>query len=826
MTRVASPLFNGLFFIRLLVVASGVFCGGALAAQPLWVPINEAAISASRAKAATVKAYQTLALNQDALTSLLAQAPMEFSTEANASPPTIELPMPNGTLARFSFVESPIMEPGLAQKFPNIKTYRAQGIDDPSASARFDWTPLGFHAMVLSSAGTVVIDPYSTGTMSKAASDAGTGRAYMSYWKHDAVRSTTPFTCAVHGTIGTIGNVGAVKSAGVAPIRPAVTSGTQLRTYRMALAATNEYAVAVGGNTVAGTLAAQTVVMNRVNGIYERDAAIRMVFVANNNLLLYAGDNTSCGGACTGANDPYTNNDVDTMLVENQAKIDAVIQTANYDIGHVFSTAGSGIASLSATCDAQRKARGVTGLNSPIGDIFAVDMVAHEIGHQFSATHTFNANQGFCNQREAATAHEPGSGVTIMAYASACDTQDPQKSSIETFHSRSLEQIIAFSQTGDGNACAATTATGNTPPALTGPGNFTIPKGTPFALTASATDVNGDAVTFDWQQYDLGAAATTVPNSDADGQARPLFRNYLPTTSGTRFFPSLPYILNNANVPPASYNCSAGTPCLTGELLPAITRTMIFRVVARDNRAGGGGINTVDSQITVDGASGPFAVTAPNTAITVPGGSAFNVTWNAAGTAAAPVSASQVKISLSTNGGITFPTVLAASTANSGAATVNLPNVASTTARIKVEAVGNIFFDVSNANFTITATATGPTLDVDASVTATKYGAATDGALVLRYMLGLRGAALTAGDVLGGTATRVDPDAIKTYLDGLGLALDIDGDGAVTPMRDGLLILRYMLNLRGAPLLTGVANPTGTRTINGTIEQYLGTLMP
>lgn len=821
MTSVAPTPRGDRLTIRLLrVVLCSAYTAAAFqataATQLLWTPINEAAISSTRAKAATVNAYTTMALDQDALAALLALAPLEFSVAANASPPTIELPMPNGALARFSFVESPIMESELAAKFPSIKTYRAQGIDDPAASARFDWTPLGFHAMVLSSAGTVLIDPYHAGAAGNAAAASS---PYMTYWKHDAVRPAHTFTCAVHGTLGV------AKSAAVAPIRPAVTSGAQLRTYRMALAATNEYAVAVGGNTVAGTLAAQTVVMNRVNGIFERDAAIRMILVNNNNLLVYAGDNTSCGGACTAGNDPYSNTNVDTMLTENQTKLDAVIQSANYDIGHVFSTAGSGIAALGSTCDAQTKARGVTGLTSPIGDVFAVDMVAHEIGHQFSATHSFNANQGFCNQREAATAYEPGTGVTIMGYASACTTQNLQTTSIETFHSRSLEQIVAFSQTGDGNACATITATGNTPPAVTGPGNFTIPKGTPFALTASATDANGDAVTYDWQQYDLGAAATTVPNSDADGNARPLFRNYLPTTSGTRIFPSLQYILNNANVPPASFACDFGQ-CLTGELLPAIARTMTFRVVARDNRVGGGGINSADSLVTVDAASGPFAVTAPNTAVTAAGGSTFNVTWNVAGTAAAPVSAGQVKISLSTNGGTTFPTVLAASIANNGAATVTLPNVATTSARIKVEAVGNIFFDVSDTNFTITAIANGPSLDVDASVTATRYDPATDGVLVLRYLFGLRGTALTSGGVVGGTATRVDPDAIKNYLDGLGQLLDIDGDGKVDAMRDGLLIIRYLMNLRGPALTSGAANPAGARTIAGTIEQHLATLTP
>jgi hypothetical protein len=489
---------------------------------------------------------------------------------------------------------------------------------------------------------------------------------------------------------------------------PEVVSGSQLRTYRMALSASNEYCAAVGGNTVAGCLAAQVLIMNRVNGVYERDVAIRMNIIANNNLIVFAGNNLSCpapGGtmACTAANDPFSNNDGLTMLGQNQAIVDALIGNGNYDIGHVFSTGGGGIAALGVPCAAGAKARGVTGLPNPLGDPFAIDFVAHELGHQWNATHTFNSTVGGCSggNRSAGSAYEPGSGITIMAYAGLCGAQNLANNSIDTFHVKSLESIVQYSQSGNGSTCAVTTASGNTPPVVTGPGNFNIPKLTPFALTASATDANGDPITYDWQEYDLGGAATIVPNSDADGVARPIFRPYLPTTGATRTFPRLTHILNTGNVPP---NTTGGF--MTGETLPNITRTMTFQVIARDNRMGTGGISTATSVLTVDGNSGPFAVTSPNTNLILGTNTSQLVTWNNANTHINPINAANVKISLSTDGGNTFPVVLAASTANDGGETVMMPGTPTTTARIKIEAVGNVFFDISNTNFTLTD---GPT---------------------------------------------------------------------------------------------------------------------
>ncbi len=662
----------------LLILATAVFAQNARRPNDrMWQSIDERLLDRTAKRVLVPTAYRTVRLDKGALVQALAAAPMEFTGDRSRNP-IIYLPMPDGTPARFRFEESPVIEPGLAAKYPGLKTYRAQGIDDPSATCRFDWLPTGFHAIILSAAGTVLIDPYAQGDTSN----------YITYLKRDAANTAEPFECNF-------------VDPGLPPLppkgvtAPAVTSGTQLRTYRLALASTNEYTVAVGNNTIAGALAAEVLIMNRVNGVYERDLAIHMNMIANNDLITYAGDNTSCGGACTSANDPYTNNNGSTMLGQNQTTLNNVIGSANYDIGHVFSTGGGGVAQLGVSCGSS-KAQGVTGLSNPVGDAFAIDYVAHEMGHQWGALHTFNGTVSNCGggNRSASAAYEPGSGITIMAYAGICGNQNLSDHSIDTFHVKSLEQIVAYSQTGNGNSCATITATGNTAPTVTGPGNFTIPKGTPFSLTASASDPNNDSITYDWEEYDLGASTTAVPNTDADGQARPILRPYLPATSGTRSFPSLQYILNNANVPPPTTN-----GFLTGELLPAISRNMTFQIVARDNRAGGGGISTATSVVTIDGTATPFAVTAPNTAVSIPAASNYNVTWNASGPAAS------VKISLSTDGGNTFPTVLAASTPNDGSELVFIPNGPTTTARIKIEAVNNIYFDISDTDFSITGAA-------------------------------------------------------------------------------------------------------------------------
>ncbi len=675
-----------LFLFAALLVPSA-FAGNS--PDSVWQEVSDFYLRSNGAERTVVPAYyRTFQLNKNELVSILRNAPIEFSEAARSEPMILTLPMPNGTFARFSIVRSPVIEPGLAAKYPELnETFRGQGIDDPTASVRFDFLPSGFHSMILSPKGTVMVDPYAKGDTEN----------YISYFKKAAPK-TENFICDFEDDDAF---KELLRSKDFDPNNfipnsspQNVVSGTQLRTYRLALAATGEYTAAVGGGTVAGALAAQVLIMNRVNGVYERDLAIHMNIIANNDLIIYTDGNT----------DPYTNNNGSTMLGENTTNLNAVIGTANYDIGHVFSTGGGGVATLNGPCG-NNKARGVTGLGNPIGDPFAIDYVAHEMGHQWGANHTFNGSVSNCSggNRSGGSAYEPGSGITIMAYAGICGNQDLDKHSIDTFHVKSLEVIINYSQNGNGNTCAVTTATGNTPPQITSVDgtSFNIPKQTPFVLTGSATDVNGDSVTYDWQEYDLGALTTAVPNTDADG-ARPIFRPYAPTTDASRYFPSMQYILANANVPPSTSPCVQGSgTCLTGELLPSISRTMNFQGVARDNRANGGGINTVTVTAIVDGNSGPFEITAPNTATTFNAGSTESILWNVNGTSSAPVSAANVKITLSTDGGQTFPIVLAALTPNDGSFDFTVPAVSTTTGRIKVEAIGNIFFDINGANFTI-----------------------------------------------------------------------------------------------------------------------------
>lgn len=661
-------------------------------------------------------------LDVDALRTQLAPAPLEF-TSAAAEPLTFTLPTPTGELARFALVESPIMAHELAALFPEIKTYAGQGLDDPAATIRLDLTPQGFHAQVLSPSGVYYVDPYYHlenqvhVSYFRSAVDFAARRAELGdlLIDHDHSHSTKgaevlygpqPLELVAEVDWQVYESAEASQAALLASREgkpsPQVfakdtadsnstgnsakggdgtlaRSGAHLRTYRAAVAATAEYTIFHGGTVPLGQAAVVTA-MNRVTGVYESELSIRFSLVANNNLLIYT----------NAASDPYTNNDPEALLDENQATIDGRIGSANYDIGHVFSTGGGGLAAPGVGITGV-KAMGETGLPAPTGDPFYIDYVVHEMGHQFDANHSWSGTQLSCSASNyaSATGMEPGSGTTIMAYAGICGGDNLQSNADPYFHAVNFDEIINYVDNVIPSVGTRTT-TGNSVPTVNAGSDYFIPTGTPFTLTASGADADvGDGLTYSWEQMDSGAQRRL---SDPDNGTSALFRSRPPVANPGRTFPPLNNILANSFVP--------------GETLPTVGRSLDFRVTVRDNRSGGGGVNTDDVRVNVINTGAPFRVTSPNSAVRWGARSTQLVTWNVAGTAANGINASEVRIRLSTDGGLTFPHVLASATANDGAHLVDIPTLhASSTARIRIEPIDNIFFDISDVNFFIDAAA-------------------------------------------------------------------------------------------------------------------------
>jgi hypothetical protein len=378
-----------------------------------------------------VAVYRTLNVDQLALKEILKNAPSQEAMQASQSAVIVSFPMPNGDNFDFKVVEAPVMSAALQNRFPNIRSYRGAGVNNPLLQAHFDLSPNGLHAMIFREGSTVFIDPVQ---------DAAAPEKHISYSRNAFFKGTSKTwdgCMALHAGEKAPSTISSGQNSNLTPIQmgsqqfpspvlPLVTdNGDQLRTYRLALACTGEYAQFHGG-TVSGALAAMNTSMVRVNGVFERDIAVRMIIVDNNDQLVFLNAST----------DPYTNNDGGSMLGQNINTCNSVIGSANYDIGHVFSTGGGGVAYLQSPCGGN-KAGGVTGQGSPVGDPFDIDYVCHEMGHQFGGNHTQNNS---CN-RSSGAAYEPGSASTIMGYAGIC-SPNLQGNSDDHFHNHSCNERL------------------------------------------------------------------------------------------------------------------------------------------------------------------------------------------------------------------------------------------------------------------------------------------------------------------------------------------------------------------------------------------------
>lgn len=652
--------------------------------QSIWTKVNETSVQARGERQMVPEKYQVFSLNKTALENVILSAPMEYSADARTKSTILTIPGPNGEFLRFRIEDSNIMAPHVAAEYPNWKYYQGYGVDDPTMVGRFDWTDAGFHAYVMTSKGTFQIDPYQT-------NDRGN---YIVFYKQDHASRRENFHCKIDELMNSEKHV-ETPSTSAAPAAD-YSYGSTTRTYRLAIATTFEYTQFFSGQTAA--FAAVTTSVNRINQVYRRELSINLNLVSNTSTVYNAATETPSN---------YLNTGATSDLTANQNNLNTVYGTANYDFGHLFETGDGGVASVSSVCTSS-KAQGLSGLPSPVGDPFDVDYVAHEMGHQLSASHSYSASTN-CGAGTG-TRMEPGSAVTIMGYAGICDVgANLARNSIDIFHVVNTTQIVTFLN-GTGATCGTTSGT-NTIPVVAPLTNYTIPFNTPFTLTGSATDADSDPLTYNWEQNNHGVSSpnytTTTDDDDIGLLFRPGFRSYLPVSGTSRTFPSLTYILNNQNEAPIYFQgtsvlgavCWPGEDCITGEDLPSAARVMNMRMSVRDGK---GGIADQGMTLTVINTTTPFRVTAPNTNVTWAGNSSQTVTWDVSGTTGSGIDTANVRILYSSDGGQTFPTVLAASTANDGTESITVPNVASTTARIKVEAVGNVFFDISNVNFTTT----------------------------------------------------------------------------------------------------------------------------
>lgn len=632
-------------------------------AQQLWRPTTQQRLQGMEKMERSSMVYTTtfFNLNLEQMKQKLQVAPARNS--GITSNVIIDFPDANGKLKQFKIYEASVMHPILAAKYSDLQTYVGQGITNPNEVIRISTTLFGFHAMTFTDQGIEYIDPYTKDLQS-----------YIVYRKQD-VSSNITRECLVENTLSEAEMITIADNNKI--------SDSKFRTYRLAMACTIEYAAfhvnAAGVNAgtlqqkKAAVLSAMVVSMERINGVYERELSLEMQLVPNNDEIIFI------------TSDNFNNNNAQVLINQSQTVIDGIIGSANYDIGHTVSTGGGGLAQKPSVCTTS-KARGITGSSAPVGDPFDIDYVAHEMGHQFGADHTFNGIGGSCSSgtRSPGFAVEPGSGSTIMAYAGICAPVNVQNNSDAYFHAVSLTQMV--NHINNGGNCAAEISNGNLPPVVNAGANYTIPNGTAFVLKGTATDTNNATLTYAWEQTNNNIS-TQPPVSTATGG--PNFRSIAPSLSGNRYMPRMQDVLAN-NLSPV------------WEVVPTVARTMNFALTVRDNEAQNGGQTARDNMSVIFSAVGPFKVTSQNTAqLVLPSNSAQTITWDVAGTTENNINTSMVNILLSTDNGETFTTILAENTPNDGSESVTLPNITAPNCRIMVQAVGNIYYALNESNIAI-----------------------------------------------------------------------------------------------------------------------------
>lgn len=616
-----------------------------------WNQVNDKAVPFLGARNINPDRYITAYVDDIEIKDILWEAPEELTFDSKSDRPTlINILMADGSMDEFSIVRYHMMEPGLASRYDDIRTFHGMSTTNPVRRIRINYTVHGLRATITDENGQTYIDHLQRND-----------RNHKIIYRRSDFSANEDWSCSfVEEKINDKKDNDDERRSG----------DCVFRSYRFSMTATGEYSNYHGATSAAQSnlvLSAMVTTIDRVNDVFEQDLTLRLILIDNVDDVFYYNP----------ATDPFSGTDAGDMINQNQTNTNAVIGSANYDLGHIVSTGGSGLAGLGVLCINNQKARGVTGIAVPEGDPFDIDYVSHEIGHQLGGNHTQNNS---CN-RSGPDAMEPGSASTIMGYAGICPP-NVQNNSDAYFHAHSIEEMNA---TLTSTSCDQVISLSNSAPIVDPLVNKSIPHSTPFVLDATAVDPDGDVLTYNWEQMDNEVGAV-MPPAGTNTQG-PMFRSIFATTDSKRYFPNIDAI-------------RTGVP-FQWEVLPTVDRDMDFRVTVRDNTFAPGCTDEQNITIDVEGNAGPFVVTTQNAATTWIESESVTITWDVANTDAAPVSCSAVDILLSYDGGVTYPTTIIAGTPNNGSALVNVPVGTTTTGRVMVKCSDNVFFDINDTNITI-----------------------------------------------------------------------------------------------------------------------------
>lgn len=575
----------------------------------------------------------------------------------------IEFPNSNGDLEQFVVKELSNFAPELQEKYPEIRAFSGKSSGDKTAVIHFSFSPYGFQSMILrANSGSEFIEGYSIPQS-----------IYNIFSSRDDESEARLICTSIESMAKPIRSLSS----------KTVSSNGMFKTLRLALACTGEYTAHFGG--VPQALAAMNATMTRVNGVFNKDLALHLNLIPNTEILIYP----------NAATDPFSPANIGAQGAWNmqlQRDLSAKIGNSNYDIGHLLGASGGGgnAGCIGCVCNnplSQNDLAKGSGYSSPSdgkpeGDTFDIDFVAHEIGHQLGANHTFSHEiEG------TGVSVEPGSGSTIMGYAGLTD-YNVQLYSDDYFSKISIEQILTTLST---RSCPAVTTLSNQTPTVNAGPDYVIPKSTPFYLKGTSTDPNGDSISYCWEQIDSaintsGSSSVAFPTKENG----PLFRSVYPSSSPIRFFPSFPNVLNS--VLKSKW-----------ESVVDISRELNFALTVRDNALGNvAQTNSDNMKVQVDATTGPFELLSQSEPdLSWPASSFQTITWAVNNTIKLP-GASHVNIKLSIDGGQTFPIVLKSNTPNDGSELIVVPKgIVGKNCRLLIEPLSSIFYAVNKESFAI-----------------------------------------------------------------------------------------------------------------------------